>query len=196
MQDLDQLFFKNNNTFRSWLKDNHDKSPGIWLIFYKKHTNVECITYTEALDEALCHGWIDSTRKRVDDEKYIQKFSPRKNTLNWSDVNKLKVLALIKQGKMTEIGLNKIDEYIKTGKFTWKLEEEKEKKETGVEIPAFIVNEFSNHEPALSNFNNLAKSYKKQYIGWICSAKREETKLRRLGEAVKLLKENKKLDMK
>lgn len=196
MQDLDQIHFENSNTFRTWLKDNHDKSPGIWLIFYKKHTNTECITYTEALDESLCYGWIDSTRKRVDDEKYIQKFSPRKNNSNWSVVNKLKVLALIKQGKMTEIGLNKIDEYLKTGKLNWKLEELNKKKEDRVEIPAFIVNEFSNNEPALTNFNNLAKSYKKQYIGWISSAKREGTRLKRLSESVNLLKENKKLDMK
>jgi len=196
MQDLNQIHFKNSETFRSWLEGNFDTSMGVWLIFSKKHMKAECITYGEALDEALCYGWIDSIVRRVDDEKYIQKFSPRKNTSNWSDVNKIKVLALIKQGKMTEVGLQKIDTYIKTGKLDWKLKELQEKKKSKIELPDFILKEFAKNEPALTNFNELAPSYKRQYIGWITEAKREETKLKRLKVSVQRLKENKKLWMK
>lgn len=196
MEELEHIYFKNNQDFRNWLKGNFDKSPGIWMIFYKKHVKAEGVTYSEALDEALCFGWIDSIVKKIDDEKYVRKFSPRKDISNWSDVNKAKVISLIKQGKMTDEGLKKIDVYIETGKVGWNLSELKEKDNQPIEIPDFFRAELSENEPALENFLNLAKSYQKQYIGWITDAKREETTLKRMNEAVSLLKQNKRLGMK
>ena len=196
MKEYEQIYFKDRANIRKWLLENHDKSPGIWIIFYKKQVNIECVKYSEALEESLCFGWIDSLVKSIDDEQYARKFQPRKNTSKWSDVNKKIVLSLLEKGKMTEAGLKKIDIFLKTGRVNW---ESKEIKETGTRefnIPDFIIVEFANNEPALKNFNNLAQTYKRHYILWITNAKREETIRQRLKEAVELLKGNKKLGLK
>jgi len=196
MKELENLHFANRASFRDWLKINHDKSPGIWLIFYKKHTETECIEYHEALDEALCFGWIDSIIKRIDEFKYARKFTPRTNTSKWSEFNKRRVDELIKNGKMTETGLKKIDSYLKTGKVIWTTTETRKKKPGDLFVPEFIINEFAKNEPALSNFNKLAQTYQRYYILWITNAKREITKKNRLEESIRLLKENKKLGLK
>jgi uncharacterized protein YdeI (YjbR/CyaY-like superfamily) len=116
MKDFDKIHFKNRGDFRHWLEKNHRKSQGIWMIFYKKHTKRDNITYDESVEEAICFGWIDSILKKVDEDKYIRKFTPRTNTKNWSDANKRRATKLIKNGKMNEAGLNKIDLNKKTGK--------------------------------------------------------------------------------
>ncbi len=195
MNESDHIYFKNRREFKDWLTENHDKSPGIWMLYYKKHVKTDCIHYKDALEEALCFGWIDSIIKKVDEEKYVRRFTPRSDTKNWSDVNKRIVSGLLKEGKMTEAGLSKIDgsvmaeiENLNTETVT------KEKK--AFEIPEFIISELAKNEPALTNFNNLAQSYKKQYVLWITSAKREETVKKRIEEAIGLLKENKKLTSK
>jgi uncharacterized protein YdeI (YjbR/CyaY-like superfamily) len=163
------------------------------MIFYKKHTNTECIKYNEALEEALCFGWIDSIIKRIDNDRYVRKFTPRTNTTNWSDLNKKIVLSLIEKDIMTEWGLKKIDVYMKTGRVDWDIKElKKDREKKDVQIPDFILKKFSENEPALTNFNSLARTYKRQYINWITSAKRQETILKRLNESLELLKENRK----
>lgn len=197
MIELDYLFFKDRNSFRRWLEMNHNYSPGIWMIYHKKHTNIKNIAYHEALEEALCFGWIDSLKKRIDDEKYARKFTPRKNITKWSDINKKLVMSLLENGSMTEAGLCKIDMYLETGKVNWdidKLTKGKDKNE--FEIPEFILMEFANNEPALTNFNKLAPSHKRNYIRWITEAKRDKTVYNRLQESVKLFMENKKLGLK
>lgn len=191
MQNPQHIFFETNKEFRKWLIKNHDKSDGFWMVFYKKHTKIKCIDYQEALEEALCFGWIDSIVKRVDDEKYIRRFTPRRNTTNWSDYNKRKVLSLIKNGKMTQIGLDKIDKSVDLHSYS-----EKEKVKPSDEIPTYIETEFANNEPALKNFHKLAPSHKKQYINWISSAKRQSTIEKRLKEAVNLLQKNIKMELK
>lgn len=197
MKDLYKIHFKKREDLRKWLEKNHGNSPGIWMIFYKKHTKEENITYDESVEEALCFGWIDSIIKRLDENKYVRKFTPRTNTENWSDANKRRVLKMVKNGKMTEAGLKKISIYKKTGKVDWeghKTEGKRRKDE--FDIPEFITSEFAKNEPALKNFYNLAPGYKKHYIFWITNAKREETLRKRLDESVRLLKQNKKLGLK
>jgi len=197
MKELENVYFDSRESFRSWLEKNHNESIGIWMIFYRKQKNNECIKYNEALEEALCFGWIDSIIKKVDDDRYVRKFTPRTNISNWSDINKKIVLSLIEEGKMTEAGLAKIDIYLKTGSVDWESkgpQENEEKKE--FQLPDFIFKAFSDNEPALTNFNNLAQTYKRHYILWITTAKREETMLNRLQESIGLLKENRKLGLK
>jgi len=195
MNELEQIYFKDRKALRDWLEKNHDKSPGIWMIYLKKHTDTECIEYSEALEEALCFGWIDSIIKKVDDERYVRKFTPRTNTTKWSDVNKKIVLSLLEKGKMTEAGLNKIDVYLKTGKVDWG-EKDLKKEKNALAVPDYMLRAFRENEPALTNFNNLAQTYRRHYILWITSARREETIQSRLKEAIGLLKENRKLGMK
>ncbi|MDD4033053.1 MAG: YdeI/OmpD-associated family protein [Bacteroidales bacterium] len=185
MKELEPVFFKSRESFREWLGKNHATSGGIWMIYYKKQVNAEAITYKEALEEALCFGWIDSIIKKVDDEKYVRKFTPRTNISNWSEVNKRIVLSLIEKGRMTEAGLAKMD---------WKSTKPANDKNLGT--PDFILNALAGNEPALTNFNNLAQTYKRHYILWITTAKKEETRLARLKEAIELLKENRRLSLK
>jgi uncharacterized protein YdeI (YjbR/CyaY-like superfamily) len=197
MRDLEHIYFDSRKSFRGWLEENHNKSLGIWMIFFKKHINVSCIEYREALEEALCFGWIDSIIKKVDDSRYVRKFTPRTNTSNWSNLNKKMVLSLIKNGNMTEAGLEKIDSYLKTGRVDWEIKSgKKSSKAKEFHVPDFILKAFAENEPALKNFNNLAQTYKRYYVGWITTAKREVTILKRLEESIRLLKENKKLGLK
>lgn len=197
MRELEHIYFNSSESFRSWLEKNHNQSIGIWMIFYRKQKNIECIKYTEALEEAMCFGWIDSIVKKVDDAQYVRKFTPRTNISKWSDLNKKIVLSLIEKGKMTEAGLEKIDIYLKTGRVDWKSNGSKKDEENkGFQVPDYILRAFSENEPALTNFNNLAQTYKRHYILWITNAKREETILNRLKESIGLLKENRKLGLK
>jgi len=196
MKIQEQINFKNKASFRSWLEKNHNQSPGVCILFYKKHVNIEGIKYSEALEEALCFGWIDSLVKRLDDEQYVRKFTPRKDTSKWSEVNKKKVTALMKEGRMTEAGLKRIDIYLKTERVDWENKTTQERDTGEFDIPEFIMETFAQNEPALTHFNQLAQSYKKHYLDWITKAKREKTIRKRLMESVALLKENKKLGMK
>ncbi len=91
-----------------WLDNNHDKEKQVWLIYYKKHVNKNSVTQTQAVEEALCYGWIDSTVRRIDDEKYMQQFTPRNEKSIWSDINKKRIKMLIKNGSMTEAGMKKV----------------------------------------------------------------------------------------
>ena len=197
MNELEHVYFENRKSFRNWLERNHDTNPGFWMIFHKKHMNLDGITYQEALEEALCFGWIDSIIKKVDDDRYVRKFTPRTNISKWSEVNKRIVLRLMEQGIMTEAGLKKMDAYVKTGSVVWEISEtHQDMKEKGSDIPEFIQQAFAENEPALTHFNRLAPTYRQHYIRWITSARKEETILSRLKEAVNLLKENRKLGLK
>lgn len=159
MGTLTQQYFPNKKAFRSWLFENHNKSPGIWLVFYKKQVKIDCVGYKDALEEALCFGWIDSIIKKIDEEKYVRKFTPRTSTSKWSEVNKRIVTTLINEGRMTEFGLKKIDVYLKTGKVEWSIKEEEKKDSKSFTIHEFIINTLAKNEPALTNFNGLAQTY-------------------------------------
>ncbi len=196
MNELEYIHFNNRDEFRNWLQKFHDKSPGIWMIYYRKHTGKESILYIEALEEALCYGWVDSIIKKTDEDKYVRKFTPRKNFTNWSDFNKNKVFELIEKGKMTPAGLEKIDATILSSILAKENFQTGNKKVKEFDIPDFIIEEFRLNEPALRNFNNLAPSHKREYIFWITNAKRQETIAGRIRESVKLLIENKKLGLK
>lgn len=196
MKELEQIHFSDPVSFRSWLEMKFDRSPGIWLIFYKKHTGIESIPYQSALEEALCFGWIDSLIKKIDDDRYARKFTPRTDTRKWSEINKKMVDVLIKEGRMRDAGLEKIGSYLKTGKIEWEDDRMKSRKKEELVIPDFVLNAYSENEPALSNFLNLPPSCKREYVGWITAAKREETILKRLKESIELLKQNIKLGLK
>ena len=157
---------------------------------------MESIPYQEALEEALCFGWIDSLIKKIDEDRYARKFTPRTNTAKWSEINKKMVEVLINEGRMTEAGLKKIDSYLKTGKVEWEDERIIPKKREESVIPEFILKAYSENEPAMGNFQKLSTSCKREYLLWITQAKREETILKRLKESIDLLKQNKKLGLK
>lgn len=177
--------FKSAQEFRNWLRSNHDRSQVLWLVFRKKCKKETTLSYAEALEEALCYGWIDSIIKKIDDDKYLRKFTPRTNTSNWSEKNIGIVKELIANGRMTRHGRVKISDEI--------LKQENAEKATPVldrELEAL----FQANKKAWENLVNLAPSYQKRYIGWIQSAKREETRMKRAKEALVLLEKGKKLE--
>lgn len=192
---LENIFFPDEGSFREWLEKNHKISPGIWIIFRKKHTKEPCVDYYSALDTALCFGWIDSIIMKIDESSYKRKFTPRSDKSNWSEFNLKRVRHLINNGKMTEAGLMKIDRNKKQSLADSSPVKTKIIKQPA-NIPGFIIKELEMNEPALTNFSNLASSYKNNYINWITRAKKEETRIKRLTEAVALLKNNLKLGLK
>jgi uncharacterized protein YdeI (YjbR/CyaY-like superfamily) len=196
MKELEQLFFADREAFRNWLGRNHDKSPGIWMLFYKKHTNIESIKYKEALEEALCFGWIDSIIKRIDDAEYVRKFTPRINLAKWSEINIRIADEMIRKGRMTEAGLRKFKVHARVQEDSPRSGKPKERAVKDFDIPGFILSEFAQNEPALKHFNSLPKSHKRNYILWITTARREETIQKRLKESIALLQGNKRLGLK
>jgi len=103
--ELKQIVMRNRATWRRWLEKQHAKSPGVWLVFYKVHTGVPAISYADALDEALCFGWIDSLVNRLDEDRYMRKFTPRKPRSIWSDINRRKWKQLKAAGRLAPAGL-------------------------------------------------------------------------------------------
>jgi uncharacterized protein YdeI (YjbR/CyaY-like superfamily) len=186
------LHVSNRDEWRRWLETNGKKETVIWLIFYKKGSGKRSVPYHEAVEEALCFGWIDSIIKRVDDEKYIQKFTPRKEKSSWSLLNVNRVRKMISQGKMTEKGLA----LFRYAEYNGLLPEPGTKPGKDLIIPKFIADALSANNKAAKYFNSLAPSYKRLYVFWIMDAKKEETRMRRLQEAIGLLNEGKKLGLK
>ena len=191
MKRIDELHMVSRDDWRTWLEKNHSTKREVWLVFYKKHTGKPSISYDDAVEEALCFGWIDSIVKRIDDAKFARKFTPRKPDSKWSELNKKRANKMIDQGKMTKAGLVLINEARDRGQW---LKSHQPKKDLA--IPQYIEHALQSNNRALSNFRKLAPSYKRQFVGWVDSAKKEETRRRRLAEVIRILEKNEKLGMK
>ncbi|MCK4663121.1 MAG: YdeI/OmpD-associated family protein [Bacteroidales bacterium] len=179
MKSNKTLYVKNRNEWRKWLENNHLSEDEIWLIYFKKHTGQPTIPYNDAVEEALCFGWIDSTVKKIDSEKYKQRYTPRKKNSVWSKINKERAIKMINSGLMVKEGLNKIEEAKKNGKWEEAYSSKKE-----LDIPCDMKEALMEDKKAWANFNNFANSYKNMYIGWVTAAKREETRKKRINEVV------------
>jgi len=174
------------------LAENHDKEGnGIWLVFYKKETGRPSLEYEESVEEALCFGWIDSIIKRIDDDKFCRKFTPRKDDSRWSITNRKRVEKIIKEGRMTEFGLAKIEAAKRSA--SWKMDP---RPVINMEIPQELSEALARNRKAKDFFEKLAPTYRKHFIGWIVTAKRPETKARRLKECLALLARGEKLGLK
>jgi uncharacterized protein YdeI (YjbR/CyaY-like superfamily) len=149
------------------------------------------LEYDAAVEEALCFGWIDSIIKKLDEERYARKFTPRKPNSRWSELNKNRVKKLIKQGLITEPGLVKIEQAKKSG-----LWGQLGRPQISFEIPKELKKALGKNKKAKAFFDQLAPTYQKQFIGWIAVAKRQETKDRRVKESIVLLVKGKKLGLK
>jgi uncharacterized protein YdeI (YjbR/CyaY-like superfamily) len=186
-----QLHVTERKAWRQWLLENHESETEVWLIFHKKHTGAPSLAYEDAVEEALCFGWIDSIVKRVDGEKYIQKFTPRKKKSEWSEPNKKRARKMIRVGKMAEPGLAKIKEAKADGRWG-----KVKFRESPARIPLELRNALKENGKARETFDTYSAAYKKLLIGWIMSARKEDTRLRRIDEVVELAAQNKRLGMK
>ncbi len=162
--------------WRQWLKKNHRAKQSVWISYYKKQANLPTVTYSEAVDEALCFGWIDSTRVSVGNDQFKQFFCKRKPNSVWSKINKAKVEKLIEEKKMMPAGLESIK--IAKANGSWSILDEVEE----LKIPADLIKAFRKHAGAKAYFNSLSRSVKKMLLQWLVLAKREETRAKRVEE--------------
>lgn len=187
------LYVKDRDEWRRWLEKNHLREKEIWLVYYKKHADKPTIPYDDAVEEALCFGWIDSLVKRVDDEKYMQKYTPRNEKSIWSKINKRRAAKMIEHGRMTDFGLKKIEAAKKSDEWS---RASSISERPSAEVPEDLKRALDRNKKAKQNFFNFAPSYQKQYIWWILSAKRDETRAKRIKETVDAAAKNRKPGLK
>lgn len=177
--------FRNRAAFRKWLEKNHAKKRELWVIYYRKHAGKRGMVYDEAVEEALCYGWIDSTVKGLDNDRRVQRFTPRNPKSGWSELNLIRARKMIEQGKMEKAGMEKLGDAL-----------EKEcKKKIIPETPEDLKKALSKNRKARENFEKFAPCYKRHYIWHIEGAKMKETRERRIKFVVKRAEQNKKPGM-
>jgi uncharacterized protein YdeI (YjbR/CyaY-like superfamily) len=165
--------------WREWLEKNHFQAKSVWLIYYKKNENGRLLTWSEAVDEALCFGWIDGLSKKLDNERYMQFFTQRKPTSAWSKINKAKVERLTEEGLMKQSGLDAIN--IAKNNGSWTILNQVEE----LIVPDELQHELSKNPQANSFFVNLSKSDRRNLLQWLVLAKRTETRQKRVQEIIK-----------
>jgi uncharacterized protein YdeI (YjbR/CyaY-like superfamily) len=185
-KNLRTLDVRSRQQWRNWLGAHHDSESEMWLVFHKRHTAEKSISYDGAVEEALCFGWIDSIVKRLDDDRYARKFTPRKPESRWSTINRQRYAKIKARGLLAAPGLKRAP----TGRSG-----DAPRPSLSV-IPPYIEKQLKANVRAWDYFEQLAPSYRRAYIGWIDSAKRKETKEKRLREAIGLLATGKKLGLK
>lgn len=178
------FYAKSRAEWRSWLLRNHKKEKSVWLIIYQMKSQVPSVYYLEAVDEALCFGWIDSKPNKRDAESRYQYFAKRNPKSNWSKINKEKVARLAEQGLMTEAGLEMVELAKCTG--TWDALNNID----DLILPDDLQRRFNRNKLALKNWSEFPPSTKRGILDWIQSAKRPETRQKRIDETVSLAAKN------
>lgn len=181
---IQTYYARGRKEWRTWLEKNGEKEQSVWLIIYRKRAAKESVYYEEAVEEALCFGWIDSKPNKRDHASFYQFFARRNPKSNWSKINKERVARLIDEGLMTDQGLKIIEEAKLNGSWTAldKIE--------NIELPDDLQKALAKNEKAENFFNAFPRSVKKGILEWIQNAKREETRCKRIAETVLLAREN------
>ncbi|MCF6404106.1 YdeI/OmpD-associated family protein [Chitinophaga filiformis] len=182
MQDkaIETFYPENRLQWRKWLQKHHHTKQSIWLIQYKKKADKPTISWSEAVEEALCFGWIDSTAKSIDDEKFMQFFTRRKANSVWSKINKGKVQRLIDEGLMAPAGYESIEVAKQNG--SWSILDDVEE----LKIPKDLEKAFRSQRGSKAYFMSLSKSVRKSMLQWVTLAKRPETRQKRITEIATL----------
>ena len=171
--------FSNRQQWRKWLESNNSTEKEIWVIIHKKKSSQKGLRYQDAVEEAICFGWIDSKMQSIDDERFRLRFSPRRKNSYWSKINKNKAERMIKAGKMTQAGFSKIQEAKRSGKWNTAYSSK-----TAVATPADLEEALKECNSAWGNFKKLSNSAKFQYIHWVENAKKDETRRKRIAIVV------------
>jgi uncharacterized protein YdeI (YjbR/CyaY-like superfamily) len=178
------FYAKSQMEWRKWLELNHQSEKSVWLILYKKESETPSVYYSEAVDEAICFGWIDSKPNKRDEASYYQFFAKRNPKSNWSKVNKEKVKRLLAEGLISNAGLEAIEIAKKNG--TWTALDKVEE----LCIPDDLQKAFDKNKIAFANFDSFPRSSKRGILEWILNAKRPETRQKRINETVELAEKN------
>ncbi len=177
-------YFKSNKEWESWLSENHNKESELWLIYYKKHTKKESISYEDSVKTALSFGWIDSLIKKIDEDSYARKFNVRNVKSLWSESNKKRIDELIRANKMHPAGMKSVEVAKQNG--CW------DKVINPPEVDYSVSGEFqealNNNPKALAFFESLPNTKQKQFTLWINMCKKQETKQKRINESIQLLR--------
>jgi uncharacterized protein YdeI (YjbR/CyaY-like superfamily) len=176
--------FKSAADFEKWLDKNHKKADGLWMKIAKANTGIKSIAFPDALDIALCYGWIDGMRRGLDDEYYMQKFTPRRGKSVWSVINKDKVAQLIKQGRMKEAGLDAIERAKKNGQW-----DRAYLSPANAEVPEDLQEALNSNKKAKAFFAKLSSQNRFAILYRLHHVKREETKKKKIHEYIKMLEQ-------
>ncbi|HSJ71328.1 MAG TPA: YdeI/OmpD-associated family protein [Acidimicrobiia bacterium] len=172
---------RSRQAWRRWLASNHERNEGLWIVYRKKSSSLEGPVYDDLVEEALCFGWIDSTTRRVDGDRTVQWFSPRRPGGLWSALNKERIARLTQQGQMTEVGQAAIDEAKANG--SWSQTDSVD----ALVVPPDLQVALDAVPGATAAYVGIADSTKRQYLWWIHSAKRPTTRATRIEETVRRL---------
>lgn len=175
---MNPVYFKSQNEFRKWLEKNHDRESEIIVGYYKTGTGRLSLTWSESVDQAICFGWIDGVRRSIDEERYCIRFTPRKPSSNWSNVNIKKVEELTKKGLMKEPGLQAFNNRKDSKSGIYSFEKE------AAQLSDEFEGQFKSNQVAWDFFGKQAPSYKKTHIYWVMSAKQEATRVARLEKLI------------
>ena len=186
-----QRSFANRSAWRAWLEKHHARIEEVWLVYYKKATGKSSVDYAESVEEALCFGWIDGLKKRLDAERYMHRFTPRRRGSRWSASNIARVAKLRSAGRMTPAGLAVFEPENTYDQRAPSLARAQE-----IELAPEIAAALRRNRRAWRHFTALAPSYRRNYVLWLHAAKRPETRRKRLAEAIERLERNEKLGMK
>lgn len=176
MEDTEVLEPRDRAQLRRWLARHHTRESGVWLTIHKRGSTRGTLAYEDAVREGLCYGWIDSTARRLDDERYLLWFAPRRPKSGWSAVNKRRVEELVADGSMAEPGLAAIEAAKADG--SWSRFDRSE----ALEEPDDLLAAFDRHPGSRAHWDGFPPSVRKQLIGWIDTARREQTRARRVDE--------------
>ena len=179
-----QVYAEDRQAWRDWLQGHHDKQKNVWLIIYHKKSKTPSVAYDEAVEEALCFGWIDSKPNKRDDESYLLFFAKRNPKSNWSRLNRERAERMLEQGRMTQAGLEMIETAKQNG--TWTALEAVQDSV----IPPDLEQAFQKNEAAWENFSAFPPSSKRIILEWILNAKRPQTRQKRIDETVELAAKN------
>ena len=176
---MEVTFFESPSAFRAWLEEHHDTTQELWVGFYKKSSGKPSITWPEAVDEALCFGWIDGLRKGIDDVSYMIRFTPRKPSSNWSTVNVKRVAELSRLGLMRPAGLKAFEARAqeKSGIYAYE-------QRNNAKLDEAYEQQFRANKQAWDFFQAQAAWYRRTAVWWVISAKREESRLKRLARLI------------
>lgn len=191
MQITETLYIHKVSHWRSWLKKNHRAKREIWLVYYKKHSSKPRISYNDAVDEAMCFGWIDSTVKTLDHDRYCQRFSPRKKGSPCSELNKHRAIRLIKEKRMTPAGLESLEGTFGGGA---KLHKGRIKHVEPFKVPVYVRKALEKAN-AWKNFQKFPLPYKRIRVGWITATRKPDVRKTRLDYFVKMTAQNKRFGM-
>lgn len=170
--------FASRAAWRTWLEKNHERAAEIWIVFVKAHTGKPRLTYAEAVEEALCFGWIDTTVQRIDDDHYRQRFTPRTNLTNWSKINQERFARMEAAGLMTDAGRAKRPAVV---------DPPRKRLQVGAPVPDWVQEALDANPKAKAFFETLAPGYRRDYLRFIVEPKKEETRQKRLAEALRRL---------